>query len=113
MKLTEKQFQATVVNLATILGWGPIYHTFDSRRSNPGFPDLVLLRGGELIFAELKTDTGKLTDAQKRWIASLRLVRERLTRITGQDDRLPIEVHIWRPRDWEALQARLQRKVAA
>lgn len=36
-----------------------------------GFPDLVLSRAGAVIFPELKSDTGRLSDAQKRWAAVL------------------------------------------
>jgi hypothetical protein len=92
-KLTEKQFQRQVIQLAAHCGWEP-YHTYDSRRSQPGFPDLVLAhpkRG--LLFVELKTDTGRLTKDQDRW----RLVLLR----AGAD------VRVWRPRDWDEIQATL------
>ena len=39
--VTEKAFQTAVVELAELCGW-KVYHTYDSRRSAPGFPDLVL-----------------------------------------------------------------------
>ncbi len=42
-KLYEKPFQAQVVELARLSGW-LTYHTHDSRRSQSGFPDLVLVR---------------------------------------------------------------------
>ncbi len=92
-KLTEKAFQRQVVQLAAHCAW-ELYHTFDSRRSQPGFPDLVLAhtkRG--LLFVELKTDTGKLSKEQDRW----RLVLLR----AGADAR------VWRPRDWPEIQATL------
>ena len=69
LKITEKQFQARVVHLAKTLGW-MVYHTYDSRKSEPGFPDLVLSRD-RVLFRELKTDTGKLTTAQKAWASTL------------------------------------------
>ena len=59
----EGKFQAAIIELATVCGW-LAYHTHDSRRSTPGFPDLVLVRGGVLLFRELKTDTGKTSKAQ-------------------------------------------------
>lgn len=42
------------------------YHTCDSRRCQPGFPDLVLVRD-RVLFRELKSDTGLMTKAQADW----------------------------------------------
>ena len=63
MLATEKEWQATVILTARTLGW-TVYHTHDSRRSEPGFPDLVLARETLLMFVELKTDkpSSQLTD---------------------------------------------------
>ena len=63
--ITEKQFQSQVVRIAKVFGW-MAYHTYDSRRSEPGFPDLVLVRE-RVMFRELKTEKGRLTPAQKLW----------------------------------------------
>ena len=68
--LTEKQWQQQVIDLARLYGWR-YYHTFDSRRSAAGFPDLVLFRPGRFLMAELKTDKGSLTAAQKEMIDDL------------------------------------------
>ena len=67
--MTEKQFQSHIVQYAKMRGW-LVYHTHDSRRSEPGFPDLVLVRG-RVLFRELKTDKGRTSPAQKEWAASL------------------------------------------
>lgn len=67
---SEKQFQARVVELARILGYS-IYHTHDSRRSEPGFPDLVLVRPPRVLFVELKAGRRRLTDDQAAWMALL------------------------------------------
>lgn len=67
--MTEKQFQQTIVDMARLLGWR-VYHTHDSRRSQPGFPDLVLVRD-RIVFLEVKTATGRLSDAQGEWIAAI------------------------------------------
>lgn len=83
--MTEKQLQTYVLELARALGW-LVYHPYDSRRSQEGFPDLVLVRNKRLLFVELKSARGKVSDAQKKWIAALTE--------TGTD------VHIWRPEDW-------------
>ena len=62
---TEKQFQAKVIQVARICHWA-VYHTFDSRRSEPGFPDLCLVRE-RVLFRELKTEKGRLTAYQIAW----------------------------------------------
>ena len=69
--MTEKAFQSEVVKFAHLMGW-LVYHTYDSRRSAPGFPDLVLVKGERILYRELKTETGKLTDAQTLWGKKLR-----------------------------------------
>jgi hypothetical protein len=35
--MTERTWQDQVVEAATLFGWA-VYHTYDSRRSAPGFP---------------------------------------------------------------------------
>lgn len=67
--MSESQFQSHVVALAHRLGW-LVYHTYSSRRSEPGFPDLVLVRG-RTLFRELKTGSGVLSKAQRVWLDRL------------------------------------------
>lgn len=98
--ISEDAFQAQVVELAELYRWLP-YHTHDSRRSNPGFPDLVLVRAPELIFAELKTEKGRVRPDQQAWLAQLGLVAAAAVGI--------VEVHLWRPSDWAHIQGRLAR----
>jgi len=84
--MPEKALQAKVIDLATRAGW-LVYHTYDSRRSEPGFPDLVLVhptRG--VLWRELKKHTGKPTADQRKWLERLELAGE--------------DVGIWRPMDW-------------
>ena len=85
--MTEEEWLQQVRELARLKGWR-IYHTRDSRRSDPGFPDLVLVRGDRLIFAELKREKGRLTESQRTWLAALEETAE---------------THVWRPSDWEAV----------
>lgn len=68
--MSEKQFQEHVIALAHRLGW-LVYHTFDSRRSVAGFPDLVLVRE-RTLFRELKSATGVVSPQQKVWLTALR-----------------------------------------
>ena len=83
--MTERQLQDAVVELARLLGWR-LFHTFDSRKSEAGFPDLCLVRRGRLIFAELKTEVGVASQSQTAWLEDL--------------SRTPAEVFIWRPEHW-------------
>ena len=83
--MTEKQLQAAVVRLAQIQQW-KVYHTYDSRRSEPGFPDLVLARDDQLMFVELKSAKGKVTEAQEQWLRAL---------VKGG-----AIADVWRPDDW-------------
>jgi hypothetical protein len=93
-KITERQFMGKVEQLAEYCGWW-VWHDNDSRRNRAGWPDLVLLRPGRLIFAELKTDTGKLSAEQRRILSMLKMA--------GQ------EVYIWRPTDFETIRGILKR----
>lgn len=86
--ILEKDWQRTVRDLARTLGWRRAYHTFDSRRSDTGFPDLVLVRD-RVIFLELKRETGTTTQAQRDWITALHHAQA--------------EVYVARPRHLQAL----------
>lgn len=63
------------------------YHTWSSVKSEPGYPDctIVLPRQGRLIYAELKRQRAKLSDAQEKWLQALATTRA--------------EVYIWKPLD--------------
>ncbi len=62
-----------------------MYHTRDSRGSYPGFPDLVIVGPGGVLYRELKSATGRITQDQKIWLAALH--------VNGMN------VGIWRPAD--------------
>ncbi len=74
------------------------YHTYDSRRSEYGYPDLTLAKPGRLIFAELKARTGKLTHEQEVWLDILR------HSVPG------VEAYCWRPSDFNNIVQILTRK---
>lgn len=81
---SEKELQTHILGLALGLGWRA-YHTYDSRRSQKGYPDLHLIRGSHSMFRELKTKKGRLTPEQVEWSAALLGA--------GQD------FAVWRPAD--------------
>lgn len=92
---SEAQLQAQVIELANLLHIKH-YHTFDSRRSVDGWPDLVLVGAG-MIIRELKTEKGVESVEQKRWMAALRYAG--------------LDVDVWRPSDWAS--GRISREMRA
>ena len=68
--MTEAELLAYVREAA---GWLGVlcYHTRDSRGSDPGFPDVVLAGPGGLAIWELKSETGRVSEAQALWIRQL------------------------------------------
>ncbi len=84
--MTEEQLLQAVRSLARLLGWLS-YHTRDSRRSDPGFVDLMLAKPPRLILAELKTEKGQLTEAQRAWGNALLECPQ-------------VEYAVWRPSHW-------------
>ncbi len=93
-RLTEAVFQRSVVELAQWMAWR-CYHTFDSRRSTQGYPDLTLVREDRLIFAELKSDRGRLSKGQRDWLQALEMAGA--------------EAYVWRPRSWGEILETLKR----
>lgn len=65
----ESEAQATIVELARWRRW-LVYHTFDSRRSQGGFPDLTLVRD-RCVFVELKRAGEKPRKDQVEWLDAL------------------------------------------
>jgi len=117
---SESAFQRDVIALARDLGWGMtiraakelaeqagrygveappldglIYHPRYSLGSEPGWPDLVLLRrrDSRALFRELKLDQGKVSPRQGEVLELLGAVG--------------LDVGIWRPRDWLRIQEEL------
>ena len=124
-QLTETEFQRLVVQTAGVFGWGVAYRSkrgqaepdepldgliFHPRimyRSEPGWPDLTLIRRRDrrLLFAELKTEKGKLTKRQER---VLDLLEEIAGPIGGDPPASRIDVRVWRPSDWDEIVAVLR-----
>jgi hypothetical protein len=86
---SERDLTGYVRDVAKALGWRR-YHTWLSRNSASGFPDEVLIRPPRLIFAELKSEKGKLSAEQEAWLDDLRGVPG-------------VEVYCWRPEDMDEI----------
>lgn len=106
VRITEQEFQQQVIDLGHLLGWRVAHfrpaQTAKGWRTpatadGKGFPDLVLVRE-RVIFAELKTDRGKLTDDQAAWLAALA--------------HAGAEAYIWRPSEFDAVEHHLRRTEA-
>lgn len=99
--ITEKQLSDNIVNLARMLGW--LVHrdpTWRATGADPGYPDLTLLRKGELIFAELKKSEtgGRVTDDQRRWLEALAALHNRSLR---ESPSLPmVQCYLWTTAQW-------------
>jgi hypothetical protein len=85
--MTEDELREHVLDLAASLGLLAFYKGDSRLLATPkGFPDLVLAGPGGVLFREIKTETGRLTDDQARWIQMLR--------------RGGADVKVWQPVDW-------------
>lgn len=90
---SEKAFTQKIISTAKLMGW-KVYHTWNSMHSEPGFPDLVMVRNGHLIFAEIKRERGEKTRTQKEWLDDLALL--------GYDNP-HVRTYLWRPSQWEGI----------
>lgn len=97
--VTEQAFLHRVIDLAKITGWRVAHFrpAMTARGAwvtrmdgHTGFPDLVLLRPGRLIFAELKRSRkGNTTSPEQLiWLSQLAAVPG-------------IEVYLWTPEAWD------------
>lgn len=94
--VSERAWQQQVVDLALLNGY-VVYHTYRSDRSQPGYPDLTLVRADppDTLWVECKTMTGRLSPEQRTWLDTLT--------VAGND------AYCWRPSDWDEVVARLAR----
>lgn len=102
-QMSEATFQQQVEAVAKRLGWR-CYHTKFSQGSSAGFPDLVMVRGLRLVFAELKRQSetrGKVTAKQQAWLDDLEAVAAGIDAVRSPDaSPIPgVEVYVWRPID--------------
>jgi hypothetical protein len=101
----EADFQRRVIETAQWNRW-LVHHSRPVQDSDgtwstpiqgdPGLPDLVLVRGGVVLLAELKSDGGRPTKEQMKWLDE-----------AGPCGRL------WRPADWALVLEELSARRAA
>lgn len=89
--LIKNDWLRLVIDTALGSGWGVhrsryAYVPGSPRSTGAGFPDLVLVRE-RIIFVELKTERGHLTERQRNWRDALQ--------------RGGAAWYMWRPSDWE------------
>lgn len=129
--LKEIDFQRQLVGtkppgLAVILGWEHVHfrpgmtkhgwRTAGTGSMAAGWPDLTLVRPRDrrLIFAELKADGAVTSPDQERVLDVLRsLTRDGMADQFFGRSNVPyepakVEVHVWRPRDWDSIEATLR-----
>lgn len=97
--MTEEEFQQSVIELGKIYHWR-VYHTRDSRKSEPGFPDLILANGVRIVVAELKSDRkgARVSPEQTWWLVAF----------AGAD----IETYLWTPVDFNDIHVVLRSTTA-
>lgn len=103
-QISEANFQTAIMDMAAWYGWRRFHprtvRTADARHltafsGEAGFPDLVLVhRNRGVIYAELKTQRGRLTPQQELWRADL--------------EAAGAEYYLWRPSDWDFIIKRLK-----
>lgn len=106
--ITERALKDACVDLAKAHGW-LVFHALPSInvrgrwathfQGHPGFPDLVLVHpAGALVVAELKSDIGRVTPSQQRFLDAFTAAG--------------VESHVWRPAELKdgTIARRLARK---
>lgn len=97
---SEAEFQTRVTELAEDLGWEWLHvATTGIGRHSPmrgplgkGWPDLVLIRRGTILFVELKGQKGQLSVEQHRVLSVLASAAR---------------AEVWRPQGWDQIIERL------
>ncbi len=128
--ITEKDFQAAVIRMARSLGWGVtqsmakgiaqeaenygipkppldglIFHPHYSLGSEPGWPDLTLIRRRDrrLIFAELKAEKGVLSPRQAEVLELLQACLGSTCPTRPHPHDQCVGIYVWRPSDLDAI----------
>jgi VRR-NUC domain len=105
LEISETAYRNTIVAAARLHGW-LVHHCRPAQdrrgqwathiQGDPGFPDLILVRGGRMLCLEVKAEKGKATAAQEAWIGAMRRVPGAVAEVV-------------RPSTWSWVQAQLTR----
>ena len=100
---SERDWMNTVIEYARTKSWcvahfrsvpiqtrSGVHYATPVQADGGGFPDLILVRGGRVIAAELKSEKGKLSPEQQAWLDAF--------------DEALVEDYCWRPSDWPTVQ---------
>jgi len=98
LMMSEEQLIRNVIDLAKRLGWKcvhfrPAWSGKGCRtpiQGDKGSPDLLLARNGYVIFAELKSERGVMSDEQIEWAVE----------ITPRELSTTHKCCLWRPSHW-------------
>ena len=109
--MSEAELQKEVNNLLTANGWRWTHfrtaittagHYVTAISGDKGFPDVVAVRPPRLVFIELKTERGQMSEDQLEWMGNLSMVNragEEWTETEGAVVTGGIEVYLWKPMD--------------
>lgn len=92
LPMSEDDFQIRILGYCKLLGL-LVFHDYDSRRNESGFPDLVIV-GKRVLFVELKKEDGRVKPKQQVWLNRL--------------EAAGAHAQVWRPSDWDTVKAILQ-----
>lgn len=97
--MTERELEQGVVDVAHLLGFRAAHFgallsskgwRTPARYDGKGFPDLVLVRPGRLVFVELKCGRNTLSAEQADWLEALRAAGQEAYVFTDSDWRAGI-----------------------
>jgi hypothetical protein len=103
--MTEAEFQNKVIDFAKWCGWrvfhprpaqiGAVGRWATHYTGDAGFPDLVMVHPKKgVVFAELKSDTGRVSTQQTMWLSEL--------------VDAGAEAYLWQPKHWLEIEGRLR-----
>lgn len=106
--MSEDVWRGQIRRFAKGAGFDLAYHTYDSRRSDAGWPDDVLMHQNRnrLILMEAKRDSGKLSAGQVVWLDAMARFRDMMSAVNTWVVRLEIYGAV-RPSDRDRLIATL------
>ena len=96
--MTEEEFSKQIEGLLDLYGWHwthfrPARRLDGSWRTavsgHKGFMDYVAVREGRLLFLEIKSEKGIVSDEQSVWLTALAATRA--------------EVYVWKPSQWDEI----------